>query len=193
MASMEFDWLGGDPTPTEPTTLPTVPQRPRIEYGDEFLILDEPDVLTQQERQFLYKYVQGVPPVQAHMEVFPGNMSKSARGSAVRDILAMEEAIALVERANSKLEELAVASRLEVEAYLTTVLRAPDPLPGCPGREKLKAIEILNKMRGYDAPTRINLETSGGVLEVPLADSLAEWEQAAAGSQKALMADTIDI
>ena len=162
-----------------------------------------------QERKFLCLYVQGIPPVKAHREIFGGDMNPQTRGMEIRGILAMPEAEEFIERANSHLETLAVASRAEIEMFLTSVIRTPlmeidESHPLCvksktteQGTEyekfhPAKAIELLNKMRGYDAPTKVEL-SQGGVMEVPLAESMEEWEAAAAGSQKELMADAIDI
>lgn len=224
---MDFDWIGAAQTPTpyqkahdeltrppeRQITRPPPPVRASQDYDSEMVLVEPPEKLTPQERKFLCLYVQGVPPVRAHVEIFGGDLNPQHRGMEIRGILAQPEAVEFINRANDRLESLAVASRAEIEMFLTAALRTPicdidDSHPLCvkmktrqtehgeevevekfhPGR----AIEILNKMRGYDAPTKVEL-TQGGVMEVPLAQSLEEWEAAAAGAQKDLMADAIDI
>ena len=57
-----------------------------------------------------------------------------------------------------------------------------------------KATEILNKMKGREAPKEVNITANGGgAMMVPLADNLSDWTALAAPSQKALMDDAIDI
>ena len=67
-----------------------------------------------------------------------------------------------------------------------------------PSRQKQipssKATEILNKMKGREAPKEVNITANGGgAMMVPLADNLSDWTALAAPSQKALMDDAIDI
>jgi hypothetical protein len=60
--------------------------------------------------------------------------------------------------------------------------------------DKLKATEMLNKMKGWEAPKEVNITANGGgAMMVPLADNLSDWTALAAPSQKALMDDAIDV
>lgn len=56
---------------------------------------------------------------------------------------------------------------------------------------KLEAAKILIRMKGLDAPIKIDVNHRVGVMIVPMATNVEDWEKAAMGSQKALMEDAV--
>lgn len=58
---------------------------------------------------------------------------------------------------------------------------------------KLEAAKMLIRMKGLDAPIKIDVDHRVGVMVVPMASSVDEWEQLAANSQKKLMEDAVNI
>lgn len=118
-----------------------------------------------------------------------------------------------------RLEDMGVASMLEVQTFLSDAIRTPlamitDEDPLCQKKtsiitrhkdgtetervmiesiSKMDAAKTLSKMKGWDAPIRVDVNHSGGVMVVPMTENLTDWEKAAGESQAKLMADAIDI
>lgn len=56
---------------------------------------------------------------------------------------------------------------------------------------KLEAAKMLIRMKGLDAPIKVEHTHRVGVMVVPMAASVEEWEKMAAGSQQKLMQDAL--
>lgn len=120
---------------------------------------------------------------------------------------------------NDHMEDKGVAKPLEIHMFLTDIVRTSiseinDKSPLCQKKtvtekispdgtkttktvfempSKLEAIKILNTMKGHNAPVKVDLSVKGGIMVVPLANNLEQWEDIAADSQEALMKDAIDV
>ncbi len=118
-----------------------------------------------------------------------------------------------------RLEELGVASMLTTQMFLsdaqtTTVNQIDGDHPLCQSRtvttttkpdgtevttekfvmvDKLKSIDLLNRMTGREAPKEVLHAIHGGHMEVPISASMEDWTSVAGPSQKALMDDAINI
>ncbi len=117
------------------------------------------------------------------------------------------------------MEDKGVAKPLEIHMFLTDIVRTSiseidDKSPLCQRKtvtekispdgtkttktvfempSKLEAIKILNTMKGHNAAIKVDLSVKGGIMVVPLASNLEQWEDIAADSQEALMKDAIDV
>ena len=120
---------------------------------------------------------------------------------------------------NEELEKRGVASMLEVQMFLTDAIRTPiediDSTSAlCQKKtttttimkngdkvervfiesvDKLKSAVTLIKMKGWEAPTKVDVNHTGGVMVVPMAANMADWEKAAVDSQAKLMKDAVEI
>lgn len=120
---------------------------------------------------------------------------------------------------NDHMEDKGVAKPLEIHMFLTDIVRTSiseinDKSPLCQEKtvtekispdgtkttktvfkmpSKLEAIKILNTMKGHNAAIKVDLSVKGGIMVVPLASDLEQWEDIAADSQEALMKDAIDV
>jgi hypothetical protein len=117
------------------------------------------------------------------------------------------------------MEEKGVAKPLEIHMFLTDIVRTSireidDSSPLCQKKtvtekispdgtrtvktvfempSKLEAIKILNTMKGHNAAIKVDLSVKGGIMVVPMAADMEQWEDLAADSQEALMKDAIDV
>lgn len=117
-----------------------------------------------------------------------------------------------------KVEEVGIADIVEVQMFLTNAIRTPINVvdgdsPLCQKKtvrtntskdgavtetvtyesvSKMDAVKTLSRMKGWDAPLKIDMNHSGGVMMVPMASD-EQWEQQAKDGQKALMKDAIDV
>ena len=117
------------------------------------------------------------------------------------------------------MEDKGVAKPLEIHMFLTDIVRTSiseidDKSPLCQEKtvtekispdgtkttktvfkmpSKLEAIKILNTMKGHNAAIKVDMSVKGGIMVVPMASDLEQWEDFAADSQEALMKDAIDV
>ena len=120
---------------------------------------------------------------------------------------------------NDHMEDKGVAKPLEIHMFLTDIIRADiDSIDGksplCQEKtitekispdgtkttktvfkmpSKLEATKILNSMKGHNAAVKVDMSVKGGVMVVPMASDLEQWEDVAADSQEALMKEAIDV
>jgi phage terminase small subunit len=59
--------------------------------------------------------------------------------------------------------------------------------------DPIRAMDMLNKMDGAYAAEKVEVEHKGGVLVVPMAEDLDEWEKNSIEQQEKLQQETIDI
>ena len=191
---------------------------------DELSLVDHPSGLATFEMAFLRRYAQGFKPFEA-MRVLADEiegwdkLTDTQLKTKALTVLKKPTAKAYLERLTARLEELGVASMLEVQMFLTAAIRTPVGMldennPLCQRKttvttthkdgtesektvldsvSKLEAAKMLIRMKGWDAPTKIDVSHSGGVMLVPMAENLTDWQKAAGESQAKLMADAIDI
>ena len=182
-----------------------------------------PAGLTPVELLFCLYFVQAKPPVVAYEMALADAGGVGRRQDAPMMAAAMlrrKKVKAYLGKLEKALEAFGVASALEIQMWLTRGFRTSvgevdefDPL--CQKKvtrtthhkdgsktetvtlEKVAALECirtLNRMKGFDAPLKIDHNhTIGGRMVVPLAASADEWEALAMASQEELQEDAIDV
>tara|TARA_B110000858_G_scaffold14964_1_gene15056 strand:- start:56 stop:661 length:606 start_codon:yes stop_codon:yes gene_type:complete len=189
----------------------------------ELSLLDPPSGLTPQEQRFLQEYATCgviVDAMRATCAVEDINRPDASLVTSAVTILKKPIAKQYMAKLQDRLEELGVASLLNTQLFLSSAMTTPledidASHPLCQTRtvttttnrdgteskvekfamvDKLKATEMLNKMKGWEAPKEVNITANGGgAMMVPLAENLSDWTALAAPSQKALMDDAIDV
>ena len=188
----------------------------------ELSLLDPPSGLTPQEQRFLQEYATCgviVDAMRATCPVEDINRSDASLVTSAVFILKKPIAKSYMAKLQDRLEELGVASLLNTQLFLSSAMSTPlsdidADHPLCQTRtvtktvkdgvetitekftmvDKLKATEMLNKMKGWEAPREVNVNhDGGGLMMVPLADNLSDWTAMAAPSQAELMKDAIDV
>jgi hypothetical protein len=122
-------------------------------------------------------------------------------------------------RLTARVEDLGVASMLEAQMWLTSAIRTPIDMidgnsPLCQKKvvtvrtskdgtvtetttlesiSKMDAAKTLIRMKGWDAPVKVDVNHRGGVMLVPMVDNLDDWQKNAGPSQAKLMADAVNI
>jgi len=207
---------------SEPTPEIESPSTKLAKFNEELGFVEPPEHLNQAERRFIWFYVQGVPPLGAYKECFPNarkfKYPKIRRH--INEILQHPKSRAYIAGLNARLDDLAIATQREVQMWLTTVLRTPIGSidanhPICQKRtikrrfnkwgdqiaedeeletvDKLAAAQTLSKMKGWDAPAKIDVNHSVGVMVVPATADEATWESLASEQQENLLTETIDV
>lgn len=118
-----------------------------------------------------------------------------------------------------ELERVAVANALDLQMFLSAAIFTPigqidEHHPLCQEKivaetthkdgttsvvtktksvSKSECAKILIRMKGLDAPIKVDVNHRGGVMIVPMASSVEDWERLAANSQKLLMQDAVNI
>lgn len=191
------------------------------ERAEELALVDHPSGLLPWELRFCQEYAISGQLLDAMKQVCAVHELQNDHSLRMRAVAMLKKP--LVKRymghLHGRLEDIGVASMLEVQMFLTNVIRTPIGMvdegdPFCQkkvvtvriakdGSEtetttlesvpKLEAIKTLIRMKGWDSPIKVDVNHSGGVMLVPIADNLSDWEKAAADSQEKLMADAIDI
>ena len=81
------------------------------------------------------------------------------------------------------LDENELVTRKELLLVAKTIMHDE----GENGGSRVSAMSLIAKVMGYEAPTKVQVE--GGIMLVPMAASVDEWESHAQESQKLLKAD----
>lgn len=185
--------------------------------------VERPAGLTPLEVLFCLYFVQGKPPVIAYEmalaqsgEFDPADQLPRLAAGMMR----RKNVKAYLGKLEKALEAFGVASALQIQMWLTRAIFTGiggidehDPL--CSKKivrvtrhkdgsettattlemvNKMEAAKTLNRMKGFDAPLKIDHNhTIGGRMVVPLAASADEWEALAMASQEELQEDAIDV
>jgi hypothetical protein len=181
-----------------------------------------PDGLTFHEMSFALNILQGFAQLEAYRKAFAGecdgleNRKISARASNLKNKPIVKQYLRSLAK---ELERAAVATALDLQMFLSAAIFTPvgdidENHPLCQKVKrstvttkdgamidneeivavpKLEAVKTLIRMKGYDAPIKIDINHKVGVMVVPMASNVDEWEKAAAESQRRLMDDAIDI
>ena len=192
------------------------------ERAEELALVDHPSGLIPWELRFCLEYALRGQLVDAMKEVcaiHELNDSDHALRMRAVALLKKPQVKKYLESLQKRLEEMGVASMLEVQLWLTGAIRTPigmieDNSPLCQKKivtvrtskdggvtetttlesvSKMDAAKTLIKMKGWDAPVKVDVNHSGGVMLVPMADNLSDWQKAAGESQEKLMADAVNI
>jgi len=191
------------------------------ERSEELSLVDHPSGLLPWELRFCQEYAITGQLLDAMKQVCAVHELGNDHSLRMRAVALLKKPVVkrYLERLTARLEELGVASMLEVQMFLTAAIRTPvgmldEENPLCQRKttvttthkdgtetekvslesvSKLEAAKMLIRMKGWDAPTKIDVSHSGGVMLVPMAENLTDWQKAAGESQAKLMADAIDI
>lgn len=190
--------------------------------NEELGFVEPPDVLNQAERRFVLLYVQAYPTIPAYEAAFnpPEHVTTDDMWRHIKALVNQPKVQEYIADLNRRVEDMTVASKLDIERWLTEAAFTPFDEIGTDSSlcekatvrrqydrdgnvtsetldrgtvSRTKAIEILSKMRGYNEPTKLDIEHKGGVMVVPMAASEEDWSRIASESQKQLMDATIDI
>ena len=189
---------------------------------EELALVDHPSGLLPWELRFCQEYAVHGQLVDAMREVIAAeDFREEDYALRLRAVKLLKKPLVkkYLQHLQKRLEDIGVASMVEVQTFLSDAIRTPiDQIdassPLCQKRiirtttfkdgsqaetetlesiSKMDAAKTLIKMKGWDAPIKVDVNHSGGVMLIPMADNLTDWEKAAADSQAKLMKDAIDI
>ena len=189
---------------------------------EELALVDHPSGLLPWELRFCQEYAVHGQLIDAMREVIAAeDFREEDYALRLRAVKLLKKPLVkkYLQHLQKRLEDIGVASMVEVQTFLSDAIRTPiDQIdassPLCQKRiirtttfkdgsqaetetlesiSKMDAAKTLIKMKGWDAPIKVDVNHSGGVMLIPMADNLTDWEKAAADSQAKLMKDAIDI
>lgn len=191
------------------------------ERAQELALVDHPSGLVPWELRFCQEYALTGQLLDAMKQVCAVHELSNEHSLRMRAVALLKKPLVkrYLKHLQDRLEDCGVASMVEVQMFLTDAMRTPIDMidgdsPLCQKKvvsvtthkdgsstekttletvPKMEAAKTLIRMKGWDAPIRIGVEHSGGVMLVPMAENLTDWEKAAAASQEKLMADAVDI
>lgn len=191
------------------------------ERAEELALVDHPSGLLPWELRFCQEYALSGQLLDAMKQVCAVHELQNDHSLRMRAVALLKKPLVkrYLNHLQNRLEDIGVASMVEVQMFLTNAIRTPVGLvdedsPLCQKKvvtvrtakdgsqtetttietvSKMEAAKTLIRMKGWDAPIKLDVNHSGGVMLVPMADNLSDWEKAAADSQEKLMADAIDI
>lgn len=191
------------------------------ERAEELALVDHPSGLLPWELRFCQEYTLSGQLLDAMKQVCAVHELKNEHSLRMRAVSLLKKPLVkrYMKHLQDRLEDIGVASMVEVQMFLTNAIRTPigmidDESPLCQKKvvtvrtakdgsktetttlesvSKMDAAKTLIRMKGWDSPIKVDVNHSGGVMLVPMADNLSDWEKAAADSQEKLMADAIDI
>ena len=146
--------------------------------------------LSTQQKRFADGVLSGLPAGRAYEQAgyaSSGDTADSAGSRLLRNVKVSE----YIENCESKATKSTILSVIERKEMLTRISENQENADPNASRQ---AIAELNKMEGSYAVEKKELTVStGGVLLVPMAESLEEWEQNSIAQQEKLQQETIDI
>jgi len=170
---------------------------------EELKLVDHPSGLLPWELEFCRQYASGVHFIDSYKKTcalhdIVRDNEHSMRMKAV-SMLKKPIIKKYLGKLQDKMVELGVAPAYEVQSFLTDVVRN--------GRDELEkedqdaekirlalmAAKSLAELGGWNAPTKLNVDHTGGVMVVPMAENVDDWSKMAIESQRKLMDDAIDI
>lgn len=183
--------------------------------------VETPGGLSINEVSFALNLLQGFPTTEAYRQAFAVKAKKLTVAQISRAAYKLKQKPAVhsyLQALATELEQAAVATALDLQMFLSSAIFTPiadidehHPLcQKCKRRtihtdggvieevdietvNKMDAAKTLIRMKGLDAPIKVDVNHSVGVMIVPMASSVDDWEKAAAKSQAALMEDAMDI
>jgi len=181
-----------------------------------------PKGITAPEAKYALNILQGFGPQEAY-KLAVGNRANGKTNDQVSKSAYKFKTKPLVQQyikaLMNELERVAVANSLDLQMFLTAAIFTPigdidEHHPLCQKKKtttrtdkdgtehesldlemvsKLDAAKMLIRMKGLDAPIKVDHTHKVGVMVVPMATSVEDWEKLAAGSQQALMNDALVI
>ena len=182
------------------------------ELDNELLLVDHPSGLTTSELAFCRMYAQGFKPFRAYQLIADDieeckNLSDLQLKLRALAILKKPACKRYLLHLSQRLEDIGVASMLEMQMFLTDAIRTPigmieDDHPLCQKKtitvttvrqkdgsevetekiilesiSKMDAAKTLIKMKGWDAPVKVDVNHQGGVMVVPMSENMSDWEK----------------
>jgi len=193
------------------------------ELSTELMMVDQPAGLTPLELAFCRIYAQGSRPFTAFMEAWKQfetePISRESAAGYAGALIKKPQVTAYVRKLNTMLEEMAVMKMHQAQMYLTEAVLTPikeitEDSPLCQkvtrtirttkdgtktetvtyeSVNKMDALKTLGQFKGWNAPIKVDHNHTGGVMMIPMAETLTDWEAAAKDSQKKLMEDAINV
>jgi hypothetical protein len=166
--------------------------------------------LSAQQKKLAQAKALGLSDVAACKKARYKSKSSEAASNQVARMMSNDEYLAYYANLIEKTESDAVMSIKERKEWLTGGIKVPlsevdssstycveeintEGMTKIKKVDPIRAMDMLNKMDGAYAAEKVEVEHKGGVLVVPMADSLEEWEQHSIDEQEKLQADTINI
>ncbi len=116
--------------------------------------------------------------------------SKKSAGQTVSNLLKTPMAVEYFKKIEAALPKMDASKVLNIigrKEILTGIARQTGEEST---KEAISAIDMLNKMDGAYVE-KLEVTHSGGVMVIPMSESLTDWEKLAAPSQAKLMADAV--
>lgn len=193
-----------------------------IGAAEALIAVDWPAGLDATELAFCRHHAEGKLPARAYMHAQRDAgepMNKAQAAVKAGYLLRRPEVNAYIKKLRQEMEKHCVATGATLMTFLTAVIYTPiDEVDGqsplCHKKvitrktdkdgnvteiihyempNKLKAVERLAKMKGLDAPTKVEHSHSGGIMVMPFVASVDDWTASVADQQKKLMEDAINV
>lgn len=116
--------------------------------------------MDEKHRQFVKEYLSGLKPVDAYMAAFEeADVQKAYRGSY--RLMRNREIRAEITRLQGKIDDLWLLTREEKRAILAKIILDED---GMKVTDRLKALEVDNRMAGHEAPVEVHATGIEGLI-----------------------------
>ena len=193
-------------------------KRQKEDYAIELATVDSPSGLSAFDTQVCIWYVMGCTQRESY-ELTAGtaklvNLDPIISARRGHRILNRPEAKSYLRSLIARLEDLGVASALEIQMFLTDVIRTPPSEVDSNHRlcqrvnrrviqtedgpvtyedpemvNKMDALKTLVQMKGLNAPVKLEVNHNVGVMVVPMSTNVEEWQANAEASQAELVED----
>ena len=179
-------------------------KKQELERAAELALVDHPRGLVIWEMNFCIQYALCGHTLEAFKSVCAMhelNYTDATLQKKAKALLKRPAITKYIQHLHNRLEDLGVATILEVQMFVTQVMRtAQDELfEERPLRDLdtlklgVAAARALAELKGWNAPVKHDHTHAHGVMVVPMSQNPEEWAKAAKESQQALMDDAIDI
>lgn len=111
------------------------------------------DNLKPEHLVFCYEYLKDWNGTRAYKVAYPSEKSDNTAAANASRLLRNDKVQKYIEEAQQDIQKLAGLSILSNLEHLKGILSNPDSVE----RDRLKAIEVINKMLGYNAPDKSNI------------------------------------
>jgi hypothetical protein len=183
--------------------------------------LEAPDGISQEEIKYALAIIQGYSSLDAYKLSNPTRHYMTHKKEVQNAYKYKRNPIVqkYIKALNKELERVAVANALDIQMFLSAAIFTPivdidenhplcqktrtvttynkdgDPIERVEREcvSKIEALKALIRLKGMDAPIKVDINHNVGVMVVPMASNVDDWEQVAAKTQQRLMDDAIDV
>jgi phage terminase small subunit len=145
--------------------------------------------LSTQQKRFADGVLSGLHAGRAY-EAAGYNSTGSTADVCASQLLRKPKVSEYIENIKTKATNSTISTVIERKEMLTRISKKQEKEDPNASRQ---AIAELNKMDGAYAAEKVEVEHKGGVLVVPMAEDLDEWEKNSIEQQEKLQQETIDI